>query len=485
MTFTNLPSDYFLKRIPFLKSFDDFSDQKHIFFTKKSYNKNVSVMNGSNLFKFKMLNISIEFYYYTYRPNKNNQLFNIILSTKFYPTFDRDTDDITKNVLIQTFRLIEQKLSYSQELISKTDSLPDNEMDRIINEVNKKFFELEEYVNDKMKLNNPLDETKTFIKNKLKTLLETYKAPKFDDELKAISNPFQRHIKPLSKEELNKIKIINTEAKQIAIAYRNAFENNLNKFRANYRGRIIEGIIPDSFKNDKNNINYFDDPTIGDGGMQMKLNKEGELIATNVKASPKMADNPELSSATDAGSYYDYQGAIRYFRINVGIEGKYNENKKYSVFITPDMDAEIKTRVAFNKEIISFLNPSQSYMDDTAKEKANTMELFPFLNAVRSNAEEILSDLYKTTISLKANPVWIEFRNKYQKIAPNTVFNSKDLNAEISDLVQKYKIKNLFKQKKDTPISMNPDELADFEKKEKEKADRLAKFKARKKILKQ
>lgn len=316
---------------------------------------------------------------------------------------------------------------------------------------------------------------KQFIKQILNNLLESYKAPDFKQELDAISNPFQKKYAPLTPQQLNDITNTNIDAKKIAREYREAFELGINKFHAVYKDRIITGLIPPSFKQSQDAINYLQDPTMGDGGFQVRLDRRGNLAVMNVRAATKMADQPNLSSATDAGTFYDYQGAYRYFRINVGLQGKYQqENSKYSLFITPAMDAEIKTRIAFGPEIIDFVQPSQSYTaDNKGKERANQFtDLHPMIKAIRLKAEDILHT------KIAHLPVWKDYMHNFQ-IRYNTSPFPISIDQEVEDIVDRYNKANPFRKPMTKPqITSAPD--PEWDKAQAEKAARLAAFKARK-----
>lgn len=324
---------------------------------------------------------------------------------------------------------------------------------------------------------------KDFIKNRLEILLEINKGPSYplsktvktipqdpDAELNAISNPWQKHVRAMTSTDMQNVMSLNTQAKQVSLAYRKAFKNNEENFSVVYKGQNLFGNIPSAFRQDPDNINYFDDTTMGDGGLQLRMDKRGYLQASNVKAAPKMASNPHLGSATDAGSFYDYQGTYRYFRIKVGMLGKY-QAEKYSIFITPSVDAEIKTRVCFNKEMMQFLQTT-SYIDSDAKDIANnSTDLFPMIKTIRLKAEEQLGPISHL-------PFWKDFIKNFEMRFKAGAFNP-DIDKEVQDVINKYKESNLFRKQAKPEISMPSAEKDAWDQEQKAKADRLAAWKSR------
>ena len=308
------------------------------------------------------------------------------------------------------------------------------------------------------------------IKQRLRSLLESYRVLPQDPnaEINAVPNPFQKHTRTLDTQELGRVQAQNAMAKQVSLEFRKAFKNNEEGFETIYKGQKLHGRIPPQFRINPHNINYFDDPTMGDGAMQARLDKTGYIQIKNLQATPKMATAPNLSSAADAGNYYDYQGTLRYFRLKVGFLGKYqDETRSYSIFTTPAIDAEIKTRVSFDKEIIYFLSKT-SYVDNKASDIAHQMPLETKIEKIRKDAENELGR------PISSNKVWMDFKNHLLKAygTPNAVFDI-NMPQETQDFIKLFKAKNVFTPPK-AALSMSPDELADFEKRQKDIQARLA-----------
>ena len=156
----NVNSDLFKNRIPFLKQFKDFSEDNKVFFQKVDFNKDVDMFFGGDIINFKQVNTSIEFSYIIDKIHDNYfHMFNLKFELIIQPS--DDLDDLTSKILMITFnKNINEKLSHFEEISSKNEKLNDEELNKIINIINGKFFEIENFITNKLKLNikNPLNE---------------------------------------------------------------------------------------------------------------------------------------------------------------------------------------------------------------------------------------------------------------------------------------------------------------------------------------
>ncbi len=156
----NVNSDLFKNRIPFLKQFKNFSEDNKVFFQKVDFNKDVDMFFGGDIINFKQVNTSIEFSYIIDKIHDNYfHMFNLKFELIIQPS--DDLDDLTSKILMITFnKNINEKLSHFEEISSKNEKLNDEELNKIINIINGKFFEIENFITNKLKLNikNPLNE---------------------------------------------------------------------------------------------------------------------------------------------------------------------------------------------------------------------------------------------------------------------------------------------------------------------------------------
>lgn len=158
--------DVFIKRIPFLKTFNNASGNGHVLFQKVSYNKNKKIMMGDDLVEFPNVNVVIEFRY-SKNQIRENFFFNFNLNTEIIITKPKDMDQLTYTVFLVATKHLNKKLSLHKEIISKSEQLTTEQLNQIVNEINGKFFQIEEFINNmSFNIKNPLDESK-MIREKL------------------------------------------------------------------------------------------------------------------------------------------------------------------------------------------------------------------------------------------------------------------------------------------------------------------------------
>lgn len=279
------------------------------------------------------------------------------------------------------------------------------------------------------------------------------------------------------------------EAIKIARDYRTAYANGVPDekgviyFKAEYQGKIYTCQIPPQFKSketaggqETDYRYYFNSPEIGDGAMQVSLDMNGKMTAQTVRPRPDMLDDPNLSSASDSGYSREYQGTLRYFNVKVGAMGKYqSEVRRYSIFPTPAIDAQIKANIAFNTEIMEFLKGGADYtFDEKGKELADKMEFNKKIEKIRKDAENIIGK------PISSNKDWLEFKAYLIKAygrpgAPLKI----DISKEVDNFIEKYKTTNIFKPIGKPEIGLPKSELDAWEKEQQEKMARIAAAKAR------
>jgi hypothetical protein len=152
-----LTPEYIVKRIPFLKTFNNFSNDKAVFFQKVIYNSNVKMKIGDDIATFSQLNTSSEFTYFFERMNNDRLRYSFSVSNEFHPTKPDGMDNLMFRVFIMALNMQEKNLSYSTEIIQANPITPE-QLNEIFNKCNEAFFKFENFT-DKLDVQNPLDET--------------------------------------------------------------------------------------------------------------------------------------------------------------------------------------------------------------------------------------------------------------------------------------------------------------------------------------
>jgi hypothetical protein len=140
--------DILIKRIPFLKEYNIFKhprDEKRLEAQRVVYNENVTMMMGDEIIKFPQLNISSEIIYYPHKIN-DNTFHKFIIKNQFHTMQPKEMDDLTFRVFIIAMKGLNETLSYNKEIMVKNnEEIPKNELDRIINDMNRTLFKIEEF----------------------------------------------------------------------------------------------------------------------------------------------------------------------------------------------------------------------------------------------------------------------------------------------------------------------------------------------------
>ncbi len=140
--------DIIINRVPFLKDYKLYNhprDDKRLEAQRVVFNKNVKLMRGDEILNFDQLNISSEVIYYPHKID-DNTFHHFIIKNKIHPTQPKEMDDLTFRVLLLAFNNLEKKLSYNKELIQPNNQdINQNELNEIINDMNKILFEFEEF----------------------------------------------------------------------------------------------------------------------------------------------------------------------------------------------------------------------------------------------------------------------------------------------------------------------------------------------------
>jgi hypothetical protein len=291
----------------------------------------------------------------------------------------------------------------------------------------------------------------------------------------------------ISDEKLNQVMSQLALAKKISLDYKRAWERGEEGIFVYWSGKKMLMRLPKELRtatdpngNPVDYSNYFNIPTIGDGGFQYKLYPNGNIVGGVVQSRPDMADRPNLSGAVDAGYNKTFDDRIKYFFVKAGIMGKYQEEagRFASVLDSPAIDASVKVRVIFHDEILDFLTKdkgqAQYTSDNKGTEIANKMDFEKKLEKIRKDAEIAIGK------PIYGNKTWMDFKDKLKIIYDNPEEQkAMDINQMTKEFIQQYQETNtvLFKGKQ--PITMDPEEQEAREKEQKEKLARIAAARAR------
>jgi len=152
----DISAETFLKRVPFLKTFKNFSDNKRVHLQKVDYNADKEVMFGDDVITFPQVNTAMDFYY-SKDQIRENYFHNFTLKFELILMPPKDMDDLTSKILVMANKMNNEKYSYRKEIMSKSETLSPEELSSVINEINGKFFTIEEYAeNLHFNIKNPL-----------------------------------------------------------------------------------------------------------------------------------------------------------------------------------------------------------------------------------------------------------------------------------------------------------------------------------------
>ena len=258
-------------------------------------------------------------------------------------------------------------------------------------------------------------------------------------------------------------------------AYKNGIPDNdgIIHFESTYMGKKYDCQIPPQFKEDKKYYYYFNSSEIGDGLIPIKITKEGKIEGGNIRTRPDIEITPTLSNM---GADYNITEYAAYFNVRVGVKGKYQkENKRYSVFPTPAIDANVKTHVIYKTEILDYLKGGGDYTsDEKGKELSAKMNFDKKINKIIRDAQNIIGK------PIRSNKTWLDWFEQL-KLNYDTPEKQQAMDAEamLKDFIELYKTKETIPSKETPKISMPPDEEAEWEKQQKEKLARIAAARAR------
>lgn len=489
---SDLSKELLIKRIPFLRKFQDYSGNGKIHLHAESYNNNITFELKGEIISQEHVNHFIDFMYSREQIN-DNYFFHFNVKLKTVMTKPSNLDDLTFRILIMVAQQFDKDISLHKEFISKQEHLTPEQLNEAIEECNKRFFQIDEHLTDHpLGLKNPLDEGyKKQIFEGLIRLTEDIQIPQdYSKEFnqtgsgKAIQG--KPNIAQASPSDLRKAKARMAQAHLLNQAYKEAYangqpdQNGTIHFQAEFQGRLWDCQIPPQFKNKSNTGErpvdyryYFDYPDLGDGAFQVALDKNGFIQAKNLRSKPDMDSNPNLSQASDAGYTKEFNGTIKYMDVRAGVLGKEGQGR-YSILPTPAMDAAVKVNIAFQTEIQDFMQGGGDYTaDNKGKELANASPFDMKMKKVKKDAEAIVGR------QLTGNPAWETFKKGLlQTINTPEEQEALDVDTATRTFIKHFKQSNQIKKPE---ISLPQDDMADFEKRQAMLRDRLAAARNRRK----
>ena len=205
--------EYLKKRIPFLKylktsvtSERDGNDR--IQFQDVTYNENVGYVSYKTdpptELNFRQYNTVIELYYYKNimggsRSENPRYRYTIGLRFEIPLAFENNDDELFQKIYRLANKQVTEKLSYSNDEITESPTPPKEFMDESINQILKRFFQIEDWI-----LNSPLD-----IKNPLEGYVNEIKKLMFNDKKLLSENSFERTKEMISK-SVDKVGVYDT-----------------------------------------------------------------------------------------------------------------------------------------------------------------------------------------------------------------------------------------------------------------------------------
>jgi hypothetical protein len=252
---TDLAPEYLIKRIPFLKTFENRSTPKTAAFQKITFNSNVKIDIGDESYVFPHWNIAIQCDYMREQINDNFR-FTFTIEPEIIVTKPKNMNPLLFTVLNIVLKKNQKTLTLNKDIMSKQEHLTKEQLDDIINDANKIFFMIEEqHLSAPEAIKSPLDEK--VIKQKINILENLRNLPQnFDAEFNQTGSGKSIHGKPnlpnASAMQIAKMKARITQAHQIAKTYREAYQKNLNTFNVMWQGTEYTCKIPDGFREKTN-----------------------------------------------------------------------------------------------------------------------------------------------------------------------------------------------------------------------------------------
>jgi hypothetical protein len=196
------------------------------------------MMMGDEMYIFPNVNTVIEFTYSKYQIREKFE-YNFSLSFELIMTKPENMDSFVYTAINIANNMQMKKLSYYNSFVIPDQHVPENTLNEIINDINKHFFQFEEFITEKMPANlkNPVDEsvnpmTVTDNKSSVMSLINkernvgtiAFGKKNTDNEIVKLVN---------SDPELNTI-FVNSNPHNLWIVYRKGSENEANELKKLY-----------------------------------------------------------------------------------------------------------------------------------------------------------------------------------------------------------------------------------------------------------
>ncbi len=162
--------EYLKKRVPFLKSFNDYSSANWVQMQKIVYNGDVTWVMGDTPYKMKQLNTVSEFSHTVDRMDSERYRVTFSLRNEIVIMPEEgEMNNLLVRTLLYVIRAQSEMLSYKYDEVQKTPDIPEDLLNKIINEINGAFFRFEDYVTNHLQadLKNPLDEESSYDREKV------------------------------------------------------------------------------------------------------------------------------------------------------------------------------------------------------------------------------------------------------------------------------------------------------------------------------
>ena len=148
----DITADELIRRVPFLRYFKNYSDDTRLQFQHMTYNENVELYNpDGEPVLFKQFNLSSEFNYSIVDMGDNRHRFMLSLVHKTWlmpPELKEPEQALLYRVMTMAMTKQMESFDYRYDEVLDQETLTKEQWDQIINNINKSFIELEEYLDD-------------------------------------------------------------------------------------------------------------------------------------------------------------------------------------------------------------------------------------------------------------------------------------------------------------------------------------------------